>query len=440
MFSIKKWRNGQKWTNWCENYTAYPSQFYAPNTIEELCEIVKQHAYEKRTIRVTGAAHSFSPVAMPEQTALSLHNMRGLISVQKDDYTATFHAGTYLYEVGPMLAQYGLALSNMGDIQQQTLAGAISTGTHGTGISLGSFSSMVLRWGIVTGEGEYIEIERTTDAISEALHLSVGLLGIVVTVVLKVVPLYSLAYVSERSNLQSEVKNFQSEIRNHRNIEWFYFPGSEHIQVKKMKAVAPIDQPKWEKYVEQAKIQALENGLFYVASELCKYKPSQSLAISRLASKVVGQESRTGKSYEIYPSPRNVKFVETEYAIPLSHFESCIEEVHAMFKSGKFHVHFPIEIRTTAGEQGYLSPTQGQESAFIAFHMYKGMDESIYFTWIRQMMKRYGGRPHWGKVNHYSKNNIEEFYGNASLFNEQRKLMDPQNVFLTTYFKNIFDE
>ena len=114
---------------------------------------MKTHAQQKRTIRVTGAAHSFSPVAMPEQSALTLHNMRGLISVDKEAYTATFFAGTYLYEVGPMLAEYGLALMNMGDIQQQTLAGAISTGTHGTGITFGSFASMVERWGIVTGEG-----------------------------------------------------------------------------------------------------------------------------------------------------------------------------------------------------------------------------------------------------------------------------------------------
>lgn len=438
MFSIKNWGEGQKWTNWSENYLAYPSRFFTPNTIEEVCEIVKDHVVLKRTLRVTGAAHSFSPVAMPEQSAMTLHHLRGLISIDKEAYTATFYAGTYLYEVGPILAEYGLALSNMGDIQQQTLAGAISTGTHGTGITLGSFSSMVKRWGIVTGEGNYIEHERGQDALSQALHVSVGLLGVLVTVTIQVVPLYSLAFSSERSDFSTEMKNFQQSIRTHRNIEWFYFPASDQIQVKKMEQVAPVQQPIVQKLVKQAKNQALENGAFYLVSEICKRKPAISLAISRFASKIVGEDSRTDLSYEIYPSPRSVKFVEAEYAIPVLQFEDCMEEVHDMFMRKQFDVHFPIECRTTAAEMGYLSPTQGEESAFISFHMYKGMDESKYFTWVREMMVKYNGRPHWGKMNAYNNANIEQYYPNALQFNEQRKQLDPHNVFFTSYFKHIF--
>jgi FAD-linked oxidoreductase len=438
MFSIKNWREGHKWTNWSESYLSHPSQFFAPQSIDEICEIVKQHALLKRTIRVTGAAHSFSPVAMPEQSALTLHNLRGLISVDKEAYTATFYAGTYLYEVGPLLAKYGLALINMGDIQQQTLAGAISTGTHGTGITLGSFAAMVTRWGLVTGEGDYLEHERGDDVLSQALHISVGMLGILVTVTIKVVPLYSLAFTSERHNFYGEIQQFQQTIRQHRNIEWFYFPGSEKIQVKKMEQVAPTEQSKLQKVVAQAKNQALENGLFYIASEICKVKPSFSMAISKLSSNLVGGDTRTGMSYEIYPSPRSVKFVETEYAIPVESFEACMEEVHAMFLRKEYDVHFPIECRTTAGEMGYLSPTQGKESAFIAFHMYKGMNEAPYFKWVQTLMGKYHGRPHWGKVNYYNKENIEHFYPNANKFNEQRKQLDPYDVFHTTYFKRIF--
>lgn len=439
MFSIKNWRDGNKWTNWSGSYTSYPSQYFAPHSIEEVCEIVKKHVISKQTIRVTGAAHSFSPVAMPEQSALTLHHLRGLISVDKENFTATFYAGTYLYEVGPILAEYGLALINMGDIQQQTLAGAISTGTHGTGITLGSFSSMVKTWGIVTGEGEYIQHERGYDALSEALHVSMGLLGILITVTLHVVPLYSLEYTSERKPYQIEIENFQQTIREHRNVEWYYFPSSSQIQVKKMIEVTPVEQSKWQKYLELAKLNVLENGVFYVASEVCKRKPSVSLAVSRLASNIVGEEVRTGVSYEIYPSPRSVKFTETEYAIPVESFEACMEEVHTMFLRNPFDVHFPIECRTTAGEQGYLSPTQGKESAFIAFHMYKGMDDTKYFAWVHDMMMKYSGRPHWGKINTYHKENINVFYPHVDKFNEQRKQFDPHNIFLTTYFKKIFN-
>lgn len=437
MFSINEFEKG-KWTNWSNQYFAYPGNVYLPKTIEEVCEIVKEHARTNRTIRVTGAAHSFSPVALPEQSAMSLHYLRGLIQVDEKEQTATFYAGTYLHEVGPLLEQYGFALINMGDIQEQSLAGVISTGTHGTGVELGSFSSMVTKWGFVNGEGEYIEHERGEDELSEALSVSVGLLGILVTVTIKVIPLYGLAYTSERKNFFEEVNNFSKTIRENRHAEWFYFPGSETIQVKKMNMVEPIKQPEFEKKIDYLKVDLLENKVFSLASKLVKLQPALALPVSKLSSKLVGGESRTGISYEIFPTPRKVKFIETEYAIPLENFEACIEEVHHTFVSGKFDVHFPIECRTTAGEQGFLSPTQGKESAFVAFHMYKGMDEGPYFQWVHELMERYDGRPHWGKVNRYHSSNIEKFYPQAQKFNEIRKTHDPQNVFLTTYFKNIF--
>ena len=438
MFSVNDWRKSGKWMNWSESYVAYPSEVFLPQTIEEVCTIVKQHAASKRTLRVTGAAHSFSPVALPEQSAMSLHNLRGLIEVDSEKQTATFYAGTYLHEVGPLLEQHGLALINMGDIQEQTLAGAISTGTHGTGVTLGSFSSMVTQWGYVNGEGEYLEHTRGDDDLSKALHVSVGLLGILVKVTIQVIPMYSLAYTSERKPFRDEIDNFQITIRENRHAEWFYFPGSEQIQVKTMNLVPPKRQPAWQRRIDEVKVQFLENNVFSAASKLVKLQPSLGLAVSKFSSKMIGEADRVGLSHEIYPSPRAVKFVETEYAIPLQYFDACIEEVHAMFTRRKFNVHFPIECRTTAGETGFLSPTQGQESAFMAFHMYKGMDETEYFNWVHKTLERYGGRPHWGKVNRYDKANIESFYPEVQRFNALRKANDPQGVFLTGYFKRIF--
>jgi len=393
----------------------------------------------KRTIRVTGAAHSFSPVALPEQSAMSLHFLRGLMEVDENKQTATFYAGTYLHEVGPLLEQYGFALINMGDIHEQSLAGVISTGTHGTGVTLGSFSSMVTKWGFVNGEGEYIEHVRGNDDLSNALAVSVGLLGILVTVTIKVIPLYSLEYLSERKDLYEEIKSFSQTIRENRHVEWYYFPGSETIQVKKMNMVEPKRQPALSKKIDELQVQLLENNLFSVVSKLVKLKPTLAPSVSKLSSKLISEGKRVGLSYEIFPTPRTVKFVETEYAIPLEHFEACIEEVHDAFLRRQFDVHFPIECRTTAGEQGFLSPTQGNESAFIAFHMYKGMNEEPYFQWVHSVLERYGGRPHWGKVNRYNASNIDKFYPQAQKFNEIRKTHDPHNVFLTSYFKRIFE-
>ena len=437
MFSVDKWKNGGKWTNWAGNMISYPGEMCLPRSIEEVVAIVKRAREKKKTIRVTGAAHSFSAVAMPEHIALSLHEMRGLIQIDKEKQEATLWAGTYLYEIGPLLAKHGFALINMGDIQEQTIAGAVSTGTHGTGVTLGSLSSAVRRWGFVDGTGEYREHTRREDALSEALHLSLGMLGVLVQVTVKVIPLYSLHYVGTREPLAKSLTTFAEDIRRHRHVEWFYFPGSETIQVKRMNAVAPVYQSEWSKRIETMKLQIVENRAFFAASELCKWKPSLSNTISKLSAASVVEGEKTGISYEIYPSPRSVKFQESEYAIPLAQFEACMEEIHATFTSGLFNVHFPLECRTTAGEAGYLSPTQGVESAFIAFHMYKGMQEEPYFKWVHTMMKKYNGRPHWGKQNHLTAEYVHELYPNVEVFLAVRTQYDPNDVFLTNYLKKL---
>lgn len=438
MFSLEKWKNGEKWTNWTGNVISYPGEMYLPQSIEDVANIVKQARESGKTIRVTGAAHSFSAVAMPEHIALSLHNMRGLIAVNEEKQEATLWAGTYLYEIGPLLAKHGFALSNMGDIQEQSIAGAVSTGTHGTGVTLGSLSSTVTKWGFVDGTGAYREHTRGLDNLSEALHVSLGMLGVLVKATIKVIPLYGLHYIGTRDTLANGLTIFAEDIRQHRHVEWFYFPGSETIQVKRMNAVDPVYQSDWSKRIETMKLQIVENGAFFAMSELCKWKPSLSGSMSKIAAANVVEGEKTGISYEIYPSPRSVKFQESEYAIPLIYFEACMEEIHATFKKGRFNVHFPLECRTTAGEAGYLSPTQGQESAFIAFHMYKGMPEEPYFEWVHTMMKRYKGRPHWGKQNHLTAQYVYELYPDIEKFLAIRRQYDPDNVFFTGYLSKLF--
>ncbi|WP_107923964.1 D-arabinono-1,4-lactone oxidase [Lysinibacillus parviboronicapiens] len=438
MFSVGKWKNGEKWTNWAGNIISYPSEMYLPRSIEEVVNVVSHARDTTKTIRVTGAAHSFSAVAMPEHIALSLHNMRGLIAVNSEKQEATFWAGTYLYEMGPLLAKHGFALMNMGDIQEQTIAGAISTGTHGTGVTLGSLSSTVTAWGFVDGTGTYREHLRGTDALSEAIHVSLGMLGVLVKVTMQVMPLYSLHYVGTRETFTKGLATYREDIRQHRHVEWFYFPSSETIQVKRMNAMAPVYQSEWSKRVETLKLQIVENGAFFAISELCKWKPSLSGAMSRLAAANVIEGEKVGISYEIYPSPRSVKFQESEYAIPLTQFEACMEEIHETFKKGHLNFHFPLECRTTAGEAGYLSPTQGQESAFIAFHMYKGMSEEPYFKWVHTLMQKYKGRPHWGKQSHLTAEHVHGLYPAIDKFLEVRALYDPDDVFFTGYLKKLF--
>jgi FAD-linked oxidoreductase len=437
MFSIKNFAKGKPWTNWSESFVSYPA-YYAPTSADQISDIIKGHRKKGMTIRTTGAAHSFSPVALPEHSALSLHHLRGLQSVDLERMEATFYVGTYLHEMGPILEEHGLAVINMGDIDVQSLAGVISTGTHGTGVTLGSFSSMAVKWTFIDGKGELITHERGSDDFSDALHLSLGLLGVLVSVTIRVLPLYSLAYTAAREDLAASLLNFRQDIRSNRHVEWYYFPGSEMIQVKKMNMVPVAYLPDKERQREQRKLELIENRLFEGVSRLCRWKPEWSAGVSMLSSRMITEGKKTDICYKVYPTSRQVKFTETEFAIPLEQFEACMEEIHRVMKKRTFHVHFPIECRTTMGERGFLSPTCGRESAFLAFHMYKGMDESAYFRWVFDLMKKYDGRAHWGKVNDYDETDIAMLYPEAEKFNEIRQLCDPDNIFMTQYFKRIF--
>lgn len=433
MFSIKKFQTG-KWTNWAQTITAHPSEVKLPTSIEQ----VQQMVTSARNIRVTGAAHSFSAVAKPEQTALSLHYLRGLIEVDEVRQEALFYAGTYLKEVGPALAAHGFALSNMGDIQEQTLAGAIATGTHGTGLTLGSFADMVVEWTFVDGLGQVHIHRRGKDELSQALHVSLGLLGILVKVRLKVVPLYHLHYISTREPLSQVRQQLTDDIHYNRHIEWFYFPGCDMVQVKRSNIAPPQAMGKWQRDKEKMKVLLVENMGFYALSEICRIRPSLSQRVSAFSAANVTTTEKYGLSYEIFPTPRLVKFTEVEYAIPLHDLDTCLQVIHQNLQKSPFAVHFPLECRVSAGESGYLSPTQGEACAYIAFHMYKGMDDSAYFSWVHHLMQSFGGRPHWGKSHHLTATLVQQMYPDVFKFLRIREQYDPNNVFLTTYLKQLF--
>lgn len=434
MLSLRKQRTGF-FSNWSENVQSENVMFHEPASIHTIEKIVQEVASKNETIRTVGAAHSFSPIAKPEQHAMNLHRMRGLVSIDQEKGQATFWAGTYLKEVGPTLAAYGLALENMGDIAEQSIAGAVSTGTHGTGIDLRSISNQVVRWSFVDGLGQYREVERGKDQLSEALHVSLGLLGIIVQVTFQAIPLYALRYTSQHTTIEDTLKDASTLMRTHRHAEWFYFPGQAKMQLKTMDQ---IDKPT----IEAAAFQKwsddfMENNVLQAVSSACKYFPKASNLVSKVSVSGVPTGTKEAYCFDIFPSPRKVKFLEMEYAVPLEYFEQVLEEIHFVLKSNPFKVHFPIEIRVASGEGGYLSPTQGKPSAFFAFHMYKGMPHEDYFRWAHHLMEKYEARPHLGKMNQLTYGDMFDKYVDFNQFLEVRAQMDPNNVFVTSYFEKL---
>lgn len=430
--------NKRSWTNWAKNESATPDYFHVPRTVEELQSIVDSCRIRGASLRVTGAAHSFSNVAKPDADTLALNHLRGLISYDLKMMEARIWAGTYLYEATSLLEEIGMAFENLGDIQEQTIAGAISTGTHGTGVAFGSLSDQVVAWTWIDGEGNLQSHRRGSDPLSKAMSLSLGLLGVLVDVTIKTVALYSLRVESTKETFQAALANWTDDIENNRHMEWFYFPGTDLVQVKKTNLISYVRQSPQSKAMNFVKDGLIETAAFKLISEICRTAPHLSRKMTALSAKAVPTGKKEGLYHEILPSPRLVKFTETEYALPLASFEALMIEMHDFLRAHPFYVHFPIECRVTAGEDAFLSPTQGKETVFLAFHMYKGMDNGPYFKWIHKLMARYGGRPHFGKIHQLTSARLKALYPKVDQFLEIREQLDPHHLFTSQSTKKLF--
>lgn len=441
MFSLRQWQGSNDWQNWVGYERAAPEQKLTPSSVAELQEIVKNARANKKRVRVTGAAHSFSGCAKPEEIAVSLHNMRGLILVDKEAKLATLHAGTYLYEIGPALKEHGLALENMGDVQAQTIAGAASTATHGTGITLGSIANQVVTWEWVDGKGELHTHHRgdpKTDELGNALHASLGMLGIFTKLTLKVVDIYGLKESNEVLDFEEGLARFHETAHSHRHLEWFLFPGTNKVQQKTLSVIAPKAMTGTQKLKDHFDSVVTLNGAFYVLCELARMKPSLTKKVSEISASSIPNTKREGYSYEVFPTPRGVKFNESEYFIKLSDFDECISEVNHILLNDNKGSHFPVEVRTHKGETGMLSPTQGEDCAVLSFHVYKGMDCEPLFKWLYEYMKKWQGRPHWGKVNKLSRIELQSLYPKLNRFLEIRREYDPDNIFMNSWLEQKF--
>lgn len=441
MFSLKQWQANNDWQNWVGYERAQPEQKLMPASVAELQDIIQQARRDKKRVRVTGAAHSFSGCAKPEEIAISLHHMRGLISVDTEAKLATLHAGTYLHEIGEALEAYGLALENMGDVQAQTIAGAASTATHGTGVTLGSIADQVVGWEWVDGRGELHRHQRgnpQTDDLGNALHVSLGMLGVFTKLTLRVVDLYGLQERNEVMDFADGLANFHKNAQSHRHLEWFLFPGTNKLQQKTLSVIEPKPMSHAQKLKDTFDSVVTLNGAFYVLCELARMKPEWSKKVSQISANSIPNTRREGYSYEVFPTPRGVKFNESEYFIKLSDFDACITEVNQILLKDNKHSHFPIEVRTHKGETGMLSPTQGEDCAVLSFHVYKGMDCEPLFKWLYEYMKKWQGRPHWGKVNKLSHIELQNLYPKLNRFLQIRREYDPDNVFMNRWLEDKF--
>lgn len=434
MFSVK---NKTIWSNWSSSVVASPKHQVKPKNLQQLIAFVKECYKKNLSIRVVGAGHSFTPLVATNEVLISLDYLSGIEKVDRENHLVTVWAGSRLKDLSRQLNEHGYAFENLGDINEQSIAGAISTGTHGTGIKFGSIATQVTAITLLTAEGTLLEISATeNNEYFNAAVISLGMLGIIVKVQLKVIPQYDLIESSFRFNLDEGLHKLDQFVSNNRNFEFFWFPYTDVIQVKTLNIAD--ENRRTNETIRSVKNVAIENGLFWILSEMSRHVPKTSKLVSYISALGVPVGKEVHKSYIMYATPRIVKFNEMEYSIPYKQMSSVIKEIDQMLKKKRMNVHFPIECRYVKGDSLWLSPSYKQDSAYIAVHMYKGMDFAQYFKEVEEIFLAYGGRPHWGKMHSSSYDQLTEMYPKLKDFLKIRKELDPAGLFLNEYVRNLF--
>jgi FAD-linked oxidoreductase len=431
-------RKGRRWQNWSGSVRCRPRELATPRSVEELATAIGAYGRDGRHVRVLGSGHSFTPLVASDDVQVSMAGLQGITAVDADRGTATVLGGTALRLLGNELLKRHLAQENLGDIDEQSITGAISTGTHGTGVRFGSLATQVAGLTLVTAAGEPRELsaEREPD-IFKAAQVSLGALGVLASVTLRVVPAKRLHYETRRERLDAVLANLERYKRENSHFEFFWFPYSRWTQVKftNETEAEPTGSNLW----SELNRVVLENGLFGLLSRISRRVRPLSRTISKVSAAGIASTSATDYSHRIYATPRVVRFQEMEYNLPAERFAAAIADIQALFKRRKFAVHFPIECRFVAADDIWLSPAYARDSAYIAVHMYKGMPYRDYFQAIEEIFQAHEGRPHWGKMHTMDATQLAERYPHWHDFRRVRAALDPRGIFLNDYLHRLLD-
>ncbi len=426
-----------RWSNWSGSVQCAPREVVAPDSIAHLAQVVGERARSGRQMRVAGSGHSFTPLVQTDDTLISMERLRGVSEVDAERGTVTVLGGTPLKQVGDTLLAHGLAQENLGDIDVQTITGAISTSTHGTGVRFGTLSTQVAELTLVTASGEVMKLAPERDAdLFKAAQVSLGALGVIASVTLRVVPAKRLRYETRRERLDSLLANLEQYKAENSHFEFFWFPYTPWAQAKFTNETMelPTTSNLWTDFNRVV----LENGVFWAFSEVSRAIPASSALMCKASALGIASTTAVDYSHRLFATPRAVRFQEMEYNLPAQSFTAALTEIEALIARKRFAVNFPIECRFAAGDDIWLSPAYQRASAYIAVHMYRGMPYEPYFRAVEEIFQRYEGRPHWGKLHTLDATTLAARYPRWNDFLRTRAALDPQGAFLNPNRRRLF--
>lgn len=391
----KKKKSAAEWRNWSGSVVCNPKSVEMPNSSGDVASLIARARKEKARVRVAGSGHSFSPVCETKDYLVSLDEMQGVIDADTANHRARVHAGTKLYTLGEPLFEAGMALENQGDVDRQSLGGVIGTGTHGTGLTLRNISNQAVGLKLIVGTGDVIECSETENAeIFKAALVAFGSLGIITEATVQCVPAYKLHEKNWAVPFEDGMTQLDDMIAGHRHFEFFYTKNNDSCI---MKTLSETDA-----------------------------EPAKDFA----------EGERIGWSYEVFPSPRNTKFNEMEFAVPFDNGPSCLREIRDVIMAHD-EVGWPIEYRTVKGDDVFLSPHYGRDSVAISVHQSYRREHESFFRDCQAAFLNHGGRPHWGKMQYLGHEALAKLYPQWGRFQKVRDEVDPDRVFENPYLKQV---
>jgi L-gulono-1,4-lactone dehydrogenase len=423
----------RRWTNWGGNQRSFAVDVLTPGTVDEVATQVKEAAGNGRRIKAVGSGHSFTAIAVADDRRLFLHRLNGPVTV--DGPLVTVPAGMPLSRLNALLAEHSLAMPNLGDIDAQTVAGAISTGTHGTGAAHATLASCVAAVKLVTGSGETLTVDHD-DPIFPAARLGLGALGILVEVTLRCVDAFTLLADERPMPLADVLAGLDEWIPANDHVEFYWYPYTGRAQLKRNNKVPAHDRP-LSAFRRLLDDELLSNTILAGACRLGRAVPAAVPAINAVAARALTARTFTDRSDRVFCTPRRVPFTEMEYEIPRAALPEVLAALPRLIDALPFRVQFPVEVRFTGPDDVWLSHGYGRESAYVAVHQFAGRPYEPYFRAVEAVCEPLGGRPHWGKMHFRDAATLRPAYPRFDDFVAVRDRLDPARVFANDYLDRV---
>lgn len=432
-------RIGGTWQNWARSAQVKPLRVERPRSPEGVQRAVVAAVAQGLTIKAVGAGHSFTGIAVAPGVLLELDDLQGLVSADRASGRVTLLAGTRLHRIPALLAPFGLAMENLGDIDRQSISGAISTGTHGTGAGFGGLAAQVVGATLVTAAGEFLRVDDEHNAeMLPAVALGLGALGILTEVTLQCVPAFAMEAIDEPAPLDDVLANLDHRVEASDHFEFYWFPHTDVALTKRQTRVPESTRrqplPVIGRWIDET---LLSNGVYRLVCAAGQVAPAITPPFNRLAVKLTGDRRYTELSHRVLTQSRTVRFREMEYALPADHVVPAFRAVRALIEQRGWRIEFPIEVRFAAADDRWLSTAHGRDTGYIAVHRYWRADPSEYFEAVEQILLEHGGRPHWGKLHTLTADQLREIYPRFEDFTALRDELDPDRRFTNRYLDRV---